>query len=55
MIVGRNSMAWTLAGMAVRQAQSLGLHRKNPVDCGLTDEQINQRLRTWWIAFSLDT
>jgi hypothetical protein len=54
MTVGKTSKAWSLCGMAVRAAQSLGLHRNPPANTGFSLKQICLRSYVWWAVFSLD-
>lgn len=51
---GKGGLAWVVCGLAIRFAQSLGLHRRTPRDFDLTSEQINLRGQLWWAVFSLD-
>lgn len=51
---GKGSLAWTMCGRAIRVAQAVGLHRRSPRDFGLTEEAIQMRTQTWWVAFSFD-
>ncbi|GAA5838680.1 hypothetical protein JCM11251_003261 [Rhodosporidiobolus azoricus] len=50
--VGAKS-AWTLLGLAMRAAQSLGLH-KNCNSWNLPREETLERARTWWELFTYD-
>ncbi|RDL42451.1 uncharacterized protein BP5553_02430 [Venustampulla echinocandica] len=45
---------WTLTGLAIRIAQSLGLHRDG-AKFGLKPFDIEMRRRLWWQVFILDT
>ncbi|CAI7596273.1 unnamed protein product [Penicillium glandicola] len=51
---GKTGIAWTTCGMAVRIAQSLGLHQHTPPQLGLNPERINLRSRLWTVAYTLD-
>lgn len=51
---GKTGIAWTTCGMAVRIAQSLGLHQYTPSQLGLNPERINLRSRLWTVAYTLD-
>lgn len=51
---GKSGIAWTTCGTAIRIAQSLGLHRKIPVELEFDEEQIRRRLRLWNVAYRLD-
>ncbi|KFY96031.1 hypothetical protein V500_02593 [Pseudogymnoascus sp. VKM F-4518 (FW-2643)] len=51
---GKTGIAWTTCGMAVRIAQSLGLHQQTPSQLGLNPERINLRSRLWTVAYTLD-
>lgn len=51
---GKTGIAWTTCGMAVRIAQSLGLHQQTPSQLGLNSERINLRSRLWTVAYTLD-
>jgi hypothetical protein len=44
-----------LCGLAVRIAQSIGLHRQIPVNSDLPDVEIRLRSQIWWVAYTLDT
>jgi hypothetical protein len=48
---GKTGAAWTVCGMALRIAQSLGLHRRATL---FSPDQSRWRARLWWVAFSLD-
>ncbi|KAJ9659582.1 hypothetical protein H2198_002995 [Neophaeococcomyces mojaviensis] len=51
---GKGGMAWIMCGLAIRHAQSIGLHRKSPRDLDLAKEQIELRSQLWWCAFTFD-
>jgi hypothetical protein len=51
---GKTGIAWTTCGMAVRVAQSLGLHQHTPIQLGLSAENVSLRARLWSVAYSLD-
>lgn len=45
--------AWTLAGVAIRNAVSLGLHVRSEADT-LTDVEKQMRIRIWWSLYTLE-
>ncbi|KAH6950288.1 fungal-specific transcription factor domain-containing protein [Ilyonectria sp. MPI-CAGE-AT-0026] len=51
---GRSGIAWSLCGLAVRNAQAIGLHREAPPEMDLQPHQLEMRCRLWWILFGLD-
>lgn len=51
---GKTGIAWMTCGMAVRIAQSLGLHQHTPPQLGLSAEHISLRSRLWSVAYTLD-
>ncbi|VUC23933.1 unnamed protein product [Clonostachys rosea] len=51
---GHCGVAWTFCGLAIRTAQSMGLHRKSPMEMELPDHQLRLRSWLWWITFDLD-
>jgi hypothetical protein len=51
---GKHGIAWVFSGLAVRHAQSIGLHRRSPRDLDLATDQVRLRSHLWWIAFVLD-
>ncbi|KAF4856171.1 putative transcriptional regulatory protein [Colletotrichum siamense] len=52
---GREGFAWVLCGLAIRVAQSLGLHQKSPTDMGFSERRIILRSRLWCILFGFDS
>ena len=52
--IGTSGMAWTISGIAVRIAQSLGLHKQDPEELDLAHDQRNLRWRIWFVAYTLD-
>lgn len=50
----KSGMAWVLCGLAIRIAQSIGLHREISPDMGLPEEEIRVRSQIWWVCYSLD-
>ncbi|KAJ0416232.1 fungal-specific transcription factor domain-containing protein [Aspergillus carlsbadensis] len=48
------SIAWVLCGIAVRVAQTLGLHLASPKDFGLDQIHTRLRARLWAVTLSLD-
>jgi hypothetical protein len=50
----KTGIAWMTCGMAVRIAQSLGLHQHTPPQLGLSPEQVSLRSRLWSVAYTLD-
>lgn len=51
---GKTGIAWVTCGMAVRIAQSLGLHQATPPQLKLSAEDIGLRSRLWSVAYTLD-
>ncbi|RDH27572.1 fungal-specific transcription factor domain-domain-containing protein [Aspergillus welwitschiae] len=51
---GKTGIAWTTCGMAVRTAQSLGLHQQTPPQLELSTERVHLRARLWSVAYTLD-
>ncbi|KAH7417766.1 fungal-specific transcription factor domain-containing protein [Cadophora sp. MPI-SDFR-AT-0126] len=51
---GKGGIAWVICGLAVRTAQSMGLHRRSPRDFDLSEAQIRLRSQIWWVSFCLD-
>jgi hypothetical protein len=51
---GHCGVAWTFCGLAIRTAQSMGLHRKSPMEMELPDHQLRLRSWLWWITLDLD-
>ncbi|KAH6999161.1 fungal-specific transcription factor domain-containing protein, partial [Ilyonectria sp. MPI-CAGE-AT-0026] len=51
---GRSGIAWVFCGLALRSAQSLGLHRELPQEMDLPEPQLELRSRLWWMVFSFD-
>ena len=45
--------AWTICGLAIRQALTLGLHVRSEAD-DLDDDEQEHRVRTWWSLYSLE-
>ncbi|KAH7118050.1 fungal-specific transcription factor domain-containing protein [Dactylonectria estremocensis] len=52
---GKCGIAWVFCGIAIRIAQSLGLHRKIPEEIDLSDSQLHLRSRLWWILLNFDS
>ncbi|CZR55558.1 uncharacterized protein PAC_05446 [Phialocephala subalpina] len=50
----KSGIAWVLCGLAIRIAQSIGLHRKTPPELGLPQEEMRLRSQIWWICYTLD-
>ncbi|KUJ06930.1 uncharacterized protein LY89DRAFT_661055 [Mollisia scopiformis] len=54
--INRPNMANAISGAALRMACALGLHRESPPEPGNANAiMIEQRRRTWWSLFCLDT
>ncbi|KAL4747943.1 hypothetical protein BDW72DRAFT_196226 [Aspergillus terricola var. indicus] len=51
---GKTGIAWMTCGMAVRTAQSLGLHQQTPPQLSLGAERIQLRAKLWSVAYTLD-
>ncbi|RSL39572.1 hypothetical protein CEP53_013960 [Fusarium sp. AF-6] len=51
---GKPGIAWVFCGLAIRMAQALGLHRKEPSDMDLPLSQLQLRARLWWNMHRLD-
>ncbi|KAB8204014.1 fungal-specific transcription factor domain-containing protein [Aspergillus parasiticus] len=51
---GKTGIAWMTCGMAIRTAQSLGLHQQTPSQLELSAERIHLRSRLWSVAYTLD-
>ncbi|GES58479.1 DUF3500-domain-containing protein [Aspergillus terreus] len=51
---GKCGIAWVFCGLAIRIAQSLGLHRKIPQEMELSLNHERLRSRLWWIVFCFD-
>lgn len=51
---GKGGIAWMTCGIAIRIAQSLGLHRYSSVELGLKEEEHRRRSRLWEVAVTLD-
>ncbi|KAE9574734.1 hypothetical protein CGMCC3_g9270 [Colletotrichum fructicola] len=51
---GRCGISWVFCGLAVRIAQSLGLHQRNPPDVGFSERRRAIRTRLWFLTFGLD-
>ncbi|KAL6404387.1 fungal specific transcription factor domain-containing protein [Ilyonectria robusta] len=51
---GRSGIAWVFCGLALRTAQSLGLHREIPQEMDLPEPQLELRSRLWWMVFGFD-
>ncbi|EQB53651.1 fungal specific transcription factor domain-containing protein [Colletotrichum gloeosporioides Cg-14] len=51
---GRCGIAWVFCGLAVRIAQSLGLHQRSPPDIGFSERRRAIRTRLWFLIFGLD-
>ena len=51
---GKTGIAWVTCGMAVRVAQSLGLHQHTPLQLTLSAEHLSLRSRLWSVAYTLD-
>ena len=49
----RTSRAWTLCGLAIRQALTLGMHVRNEAS-DLSDMAKEQRVHLWWSLYSLE-
>lgn len=45
--------AWTVLGIAIRAAQSMGLH-KNCAAWGLGPDEVEERSRLWWETLTYD-
>jgi hypothetical protein len=50
----KSGMAWVLCGLAIRIAQSVGLHRQVLPDMGLPEEDVRVRSQIWWVCYTLD-
>jgi hypothetical protein len=54
--INRPNMANAISGAALRMACAMGLHREGPAESGNSNAMmIEQRRRTWWSLFCLDT
>jgi hypothetical protein len=54
--INRPNMANAILGAAFRMACAMGLHRESPPEPGNANlTMIEQRRRTWWSLFCLDT
>lgn len=53
--INRPNMANAISGAALRMACAMGLHRESISDTGGSSLTIEQRRRTWWSLFCLDT
>ncbi|KAG9241833.1 fungal-specific transcription factor domain-containing protein [Calycina marina] len=53
MVAGRLNRAWTLCGLAIRHALTLGLHARNEAE-ELLDVDKEHRVRIWWCLYSLE-
>ncbi len=54
--INRPNMANGITGAALRMACAMGLHRESPPESGSPNAiMIEQRRRTWWSLFCLDT
>lgn len=53
--INRPNMANAISGAALRMACAMGLHRESPPDQGGNNLVSEQRRRTWWSLFCLDT
>ncbi|KAK6849777.1 bikaverin cluster transcription factor bik5 [Apiospora arundinis] len=56
-VVRRNDstrFSWTLTGLAIRIAQSLGMHREGTQFADLTPFEIEMRRRLWWTLVVVD-
>lgn len=54
--INRPNMANAILGAALRMACAMGLHRESPSEPGNANTaMIEQRRRTWWSLFCLDT
>ncbi|KAF9875487.1 hypothetical protein CkaCkLH20_06868 [Colletotrichum karsti] len=51
---GRHGIAWTYCGLAIRIAQSLGLHQRSPPDMGFSKSRISLRSRLWCLILGFD-
>lgn len=51
---GKTGIAWMTCGIAVRIAQSLGLHQHTPSQLGFNAQNIGLRSRLWTVAYTLD-
>ncbi|KUJ14533.1 uncharacterized protein LY89DRAFT_752603 [Mollisia scopiformis] len=49
----RLNRAWTICGLAIRQAITLGLQVRSHVE-GLSDYEKEQRVRLWWALYTLE-
>lgn len=49
-----NQVVWTLSGLTIRIAVSMGLHRDGE-SFGLSPYEVEMRRRLWWIIMTLDT
>ncbi|KAK0118439.1 hypothetical protein ONS95_012724 [Cadophora gregata] len=50
----KGGYAWVLCGLAIRIAQSIGLHRRSPEDFDLSKIDVHLRSQLWWVAYRLD-
>ena len=53
--INRPNMANAICGAALRVACAMGLHRETPAEPGQSSLLVEQRRRTWWSLFCLDT
>lgn len=53
--INRPNMAHAICGAALRMACAMGLHRETPPDQDGNSMTAEQRRRTWWSLFCLDT
>ena len=53
--INRPNMAHAICGAALRMACAMGLHRETPSDQDGSTLTAEQRRRTWWSLFCLDT
>lgn len=53
--INRPNMANAISGAALRMACAMGLHRETADENGANPIAIEQRRRTWWSLFCLDT
>ncbi|KAL4884950.1 hypothetical protein BJY04DRAFT_214833 [Aspergillus karnatakaensis] len=51
---GKSGIAWVTCGMAIRIAQSLGLHRYTSPRLELGEAQLRRRTMLWEVAYALD-
>ncbi|KAI1624938.1 fungal-specific transcription factor domain-containing protein [Exophiala viscosa] len=52
--LSKSGISWVLCGLAIRIAQSLGLHRRHTGDPSLTEAEQRVRSAVWWVCYTLD-